>query len=187
MMKNLFLDCGSNVGQGFTEFRQKYNPKDYDFFLFEPNPFCFEKLKEKYENLDYVTLHNVGVGANNEKKIFFFKKNYDVGGSVIEGHASGWKKVFKQKREVKIIDLLELVNQVRDRYNKIVVKLDVESSEYDILEKFIKVNSLDLFEKIYVEFHSQYMDEYYKPIFEKREQAIISYFKNNNVDYVLWR
>ena len=45
--KGLFIDCGSNLGQGFTFFEQYFPLKIFDYILVEPNPFCEEELIKK--------------------------------------------------------------------------------------------------------------------------------------------
>ena len=45
--KGLFIDCGSNLGQGFTFFEQYFPLKTFDYILVEPNPFCKEELIKK--------------------------------------------------------------------------------------------------------------------------------------------
>lgn len=46
--KRLFLDVGSNIGQGVEHFSQFYPMDIYDYVLFEPNPHCLKILKKKY-------------------------------------------------------------------------------------------------------------------------------------------
>jgi len=42
-------------------------------------------------------------------------------------------------------------------YDEIIVKMDVESSEYDILEKLINDKNIILIDRLFVEFHSNWM------------------------------
>ena len=42
-------------------------------------------------------------------------------------------------------------------YDEIIVKMDVESSEYDILEKLINDKNIRLIDRLFVEFHSNWM------------------------------
>src|SRR5262249_16291623 len=43
--RGLFIDCGSNIGQGFSYFERRFPLKHFDFILIEPNPFCCDKLR----------------------------------------------------------------------------------------------------------------------------------------------
>jgi len=194
-MKNLFLDCGSNKGQGFEEFREMYSPKEYDFFLFEPNPNCFELLEKQYSELPYVKLHKVAVGVKEDLIKFRYRGTFDQGGSIVKEHNSGLSPTKKQIRKgitdtyvlVQVIDFLNYINEIKDSYNSIVMKLDIESAEYDLLKHFIDKDAFGLFDKMYIEFHSQYMNDADKDEYQQRERDIIEYLENAGVDFELWR
>ena len=42
----LFIDCGSNLGQGFKFFRKYFTLDIFDYILIEPNPNCIKELKK---------------------------------------------------------------------------------------------------------------------------------------------
>ena len=68
------------------------------------------------------------------------------------------------------------------------MKLDIEGSEYDLLEKLIQNNILVKIKKLYVEFHNQYVSE---KILEQynldlRKQDILNYLSNNKIEYEIW-
>lgn len=44
--KGLFIDCGSNLGQGFTFFKKYYPLDSFDYMLIEPNPYCLPHLED---------------------------------------------------------------------------------------------------------------------------------------------
>ena len=69
---------------------------------------------------------------------------------------------------------------------EIVLKLDVESSEYDILESMIETKTIDKIKTIYCEFHTQYMVGESKDVFLNRENKIKEYMQTNNIDFHLW-
>lgn len=73
--KALFIDCGSNLGQGFTFFKSYYNLKYFDYVLFEPNPNCVEFLKNypftPISKNDAVQLHSVAVSDRNGSLKFY--------------------------------------------------------------------------------------------------------------------
>ena len=43
--KVIFLDLGANIDQGYTWFSKFFKGENIDFELFEPNPYCYKKLK----------------------------------------------------------------------------------------------------------------------------------------------
>lgn len=67
-MKKIFLDCGSNFGQGYEQIKVMFNlTEDYDVHMFEPNPNCIKVLKSKYPSH---TIHESAVWDKDGKRIF---------------------------------------------------------------------------------------------------------------------
>ena len=90
----VFLDCGSNLGQGFEHFRQQLGIKDITYELFEPNPKCFGMLQAKYASLPYVKLHNCAVSNQEGVSTFHFNSEFDVGGTIVhEQYSFYWSIV----------------------------------------------------------------------------------------------
>jgi hypothetical protein len=71
--------------------------------------------------------------------------------------------------------------------NDVIIKFDIESSEYDVLEKMIESNLIFRVKKIYCEFHSQYMNHKDKNVFGLRENKILMFVKKNNICFELWK
>jgi len=187
-MKNLFLDCGSNLGQGFEEFKNMFGIDNIDYHLFEPNPFCFQELTKKYSQVSYITLHNTAVGIEDKTVQFYYKNNFDVGGTVVFEHGNNlFSNTRSHLTSVTCINLINHIQHVLKFYDKIFMKLDIESAEYDILEKLIETKLIHNLSKLFVEFHSQYMDPETKKYYELRERNILDYIKNNNIDFTLWK
>lgn len=63
--RGLFLDCGSNIGQGFEYFRQHFTADHFDYELFEPNPNCLPYLERARACLPdhHIEIHNAAVSA----------------------------------------------------------------------------------------------------------------------------
>ena len=134
--KGLFLDCGSNLGQGFEFFRKYYPNKLYDYILFEPNPHCFKELSEKYSCLadKGVRLENVAVGIENGYIDFYgleVEKGgvYSVGGTILPEHNS---KIYaistSASLKVPSMNFSQfLVNVLKENvYTAVIMKLDIE-------------------------------------------------------------
>jgi len=183
-MKKYFLDCGSNLGQGYEYFRNKYG-NEYFYMLFEPNVNCYNKLIEKYAKTENIKIHNTAVYIDNTPKFFTFVTDYCVGGSIISGHNSALP-ANKRITQVECVDIRQVLDELLVVPCEIIMKLDVESSEYDILESLIDGNYISRIEKIYCEFHTQYMNPVDRKIFVPREQNILNYMKTNNIKFELW-
>ncbi len=79
------------------------------------------------------------------------------GASVIKDHNSAFYESNENKAlEVKSVKASDLIKDASQKYSTIVVKMDIEASEYDALEDLIDSGYINKIAHIYVEWHSQY-------------------------------
>jgi len=181
---NFFLDCGSNLGQAYVYFKEKYG-LFYKFLLFEPNPNCYAKLIEKFGKLPDIKIYNQAIYSQDCSKIFRFSEKYSVGGSIIDYHNSLYKSKKNNEVLVRCVDIVKIIEDLH--CDELVIKLDIESSEYDVLERMINSKIIFGVKKIYCEFHSQYMNSRDKEIFKPRENKIMKFVHDNNIDFEIWK
>ena len=160
--KVLFLDLGANIGQGYSWFSKFFKGENIDFELFEPNPYCYKKLK-KYVNIKNKTVitHNLGVSTSSGKVKFYGLKEegnvYSLSGSIVKNHNSIHYKTKEENAiEIETINLGKFLVNKSKTYDKIIIKMDIEGAEVEILEKLISTKLANLINILYVEFHSQY-------------------------------
>ena len=194
--KGLFLDCGSNLGQGFEFFRKYYPNNNYDYVLFEPNPYCFQELSKKYAGLSDsgVQLRNLAVGINNGSIDFYGLEEekggiYSVGGTVLPEHNS--KKYGTSSSvslKVQSINFSEFLVDILKKYvyTAVILKLDIEGGEYPVLDALRSEGLLSNFETIYVEFHSQYIRPDLASYYIDKEKDFLKYAKKIGTRVVQW-
>lgn len=85
---------------------------------------------------------------------------------------------------VESIDFSEYIKTVSDPEDYIVVKLDIEGSEFDVLDKLISDNTLKYINKIYIEFHPHFFEntEFYNNKIEEYKKI----FAENNIEFTQW-
>jgi len=162
--KRLFVDLGANIGQGYQFFNPIYPNKHYDYILVEPNHFCVDELKKKLNHKDGVTVLQAAAWINNGKKLFYgvaeSGNNTTLGASIVKDHKT---KTYDSNNEtavsVNTFDFSEFLFKKKEVYDEIIVKMDVESSEYDILEKLVNESSIKCIDRLFVEFHTNWMKE----------------------------
>jgi FkbM family methyltransferase len=194
--RGLFLDCGSNIGQGFEFFRKYYPNELYDYVLFEPNPYCFQLLQEKYSGLsvDGVQLRNVAVGIHNGEINFYGLEDakggiYSVGGTVLPEHNS---KMYSDSNSASLrvasMNFSEFLIDVfnKNHYQFIILKLDIEGGEYSVLDSLVSNNLISKLESIYVEFHSQYMSNKFAKEYEDKENEFFKFSKRISTRIIRW-
>jgi len=92
--KKIFIDCGTQRGQGLSYFAEKYRfDETWDIYLFEPNPYLFNPIKEqiidRYPHFNMTFFPLAVSHLDNQNVIFRISKELgEDGGRVPTGGAS---------------------------------------------------------------------------------------------------
>ncbi|TPK63519.1 FkbM family methyltransferase [Mesorhizobium sp. B2-4-19] len=171
--RGLFIDCGSNIGQGYKFFSRYYTPDYYDYVLVEPNKNCLEHLHSlRSENLAIEVVAKAASVKDGYAEFLGPPGRSDPtyeGCSIVPGHNGGLYQSQRFTPElVETFSLSQMIQAKRGLYDVVVLKLDVEGAEYEILDDIIRSGlHRDLY-AIYVEFHSPYMKNS-----EQRKTAVV--------------
>lgn len=191
--RGLFIDCGSNLGQGFTYFSRFYPLEHYDFILIEPNPNCIPHLKalcaSRPGNI-HILEEAAGTGVGEVKFFGLTEGNADPttqGGSTMRDHNSRYYAANEEKAiTVKTFSLSDLIASKRPEYDSMILKLDIEGGEYQVLDDMIGKGSHRDLDFSYVEFHSQYMAEPQCSAYRAKEALLINKFAQDAVPFRQW-
>jgi len=141
-----FIDVGANVGR-YTVTMAK---KGWKVYAFEPLKNNFEKLKEhvRMNKIEKnVILRNIGLGDKKEKRRIYFQP-----------HKHGEASIIKDKKrsvsEDILLDKLDNIFLNEKHKEPLIVKIDVEGSEYEVLlgvkkliKKYKPIIILEMWEK----------------------------------------
>jgi len=182
----IVIDGGTNLFQGFEHlFNSKIINNQFIGYLFEPNPNCIpyieKKIKEKkFSDMSLTIVQkalsdmNTTVNLRIEHVPGEHRLQYTdeiIGHGTYMGGATSilgdeWIKpawiddnnfVFEEINTIKTSEFL-LSNFEINSY--IVCKLDVEGSEFKILENLINEDCLKYFNEAYIEWHPQHNSDY---------------------------
>jgi FkbM family methyltransferase len=166
-MKKVFIDCGAHTGSSIRYFRKTFkDSKEYEIWSFEASSQLIGKARNEVGDhaihaavwiedgeVDFYEVGTTGAGTMNEKKA---KWNVDP-------EERKKRKVTKKKDRalhknqkkvrVKSIDLDRWIKENFQSDDYIILKLDVEGSEYEILDHMIENGSVDYINELYIEFH----------------------------------
>lgn len=190
----LFIDCGSNVGQGFAWFRRYFPLDHYDYILVEPNPNCVAELRSTCAGLrgNIRLLEQAAGTAAGEVDFFGLTEsewgNTNQGGSILPEHNS---RLYTSDRagaiKVETFSLADLIAESQATYPSVLLKLDVEGAEYEVLDDLLNRRVHLGLDVAYVEFHSRYMLEPDRTHYRERETELIRRFKRDGVPLRLWK
>ncbi len=196
--RSLFIDCGSNKGQGFVFFKKYFKLKYFDYILVEPNPNCVVILKDKFRHLISNSSVNIIDKAafinDGEVPLFGLSgesdkcNEFNQGASISRIHNSIYYKTAESESiAVQTFSLSDLINDKSLIYSNIVLKIDIEGAEYDVLDDLIRSNAIKIPKVLYIEFHSKYMGPENIKKFQEKEKYFVKYFKENSIIYRDWR
>lgn len=148
--KGIFIDCGGYDGCSAIKF--SINNPGFDIVTFEPNP----TLWPYYDGLPTRLIKKAAYTYDGEISFTIDDVDED-GSSLIQGKRidfTGRKKNSEfQKIKAECMDLAAFIDECSAKYDKIVLKLDVEGAEYDILERIMRRGVARKVSKLYCEFH----------------------------------
>lgn len=175
-MKKIFFDCGSHLFQGFDSFVSICNiDENWECYSFEANPITYELSKSKYESL-----LNQGFKINHYNYAVLDKDDYvDVnctiahdydgsvtgsytgqGSNVLSNPPQGWNFTYDEsKYKVKTIDFSKFLKENATPDDYVVVKMDIEGSEFPVIDKLILDNMMKYINVLYVEYHEKFFDD----------------------------
>ena len=161
----IFLDCGTNLGQGLNEFHKKFNlfnNPEWHIYTFEPNPDI--NLDNMFLDVKNITKIQKAVWINNEildfRKQGHNKNDLKGLGSKIECVEKKYNpnNCLFQIQKVLAIDFSEFLIEISKKYNnsEIFVKMDIEGAEFKVLENLIEKKTINLIKEIYCECHARF-------------------------------
>jgi FkbM family methyltransferase len=197
-MKNIYIDCGTHLGQGLIEFSQMFNmTPEWEIYTFEPNPYTLQLFIQYNQN--FIKSYNIKY-YNNAVSTHYNTVTFNIDNRPGEGpigmgssimSLNEWNPTsgtgpenFNMTIEADCINLREFI-ETFSKEDNIVIKLDIEGAEYDILEDFIKHDTLDYINHLYVEFHSNMFTN--SSDFQKREDNILDILRSEkHLNFTRW-
>ena len=163
-MRKIFIDCGAFDGCSVRKFKSEHkDAEEYEIYCFEPNP----ALAKFHPADDKVTFFQKAVWIADGYETFFqvtrdnrFNTSGETGASTLNRMKALWNISFGEHKEnteiiVETIDLGKWITKNFSKDDYIILKLDVEGSEYEILNKMISEGSIEYVNILYAEFHNQ--------------------------------
>lgn len=190
--KKLFIDGGSNLGQGYSFFRRFFSHKNYDIIFIEPNPNCMKIVRKKFGYIKNAKFLEKAIWTKEEKLSFFglvedSRGSTSNGGSLVENHNSSMYVSDKsQAISVDAFSLSDFLLTIESEYNTVIIKMDIESSEYEVLKDLIDKNTIKIVNHLFVEFHSQYFDVSERPFYQNLEQDLVDKICGKGIGLTRW-
>jgi FkbM family methyltransferase len=174
-----FIDGGANDGRSAKMFRRDHDPNnEYYIYSFEVIPLFFKSFKD----IPNLTLIKKAIWTKDGDMLFYkCRGTRQFGGSVIKEKIN-----VNTKKPIKVdcIDFCKWIKKTFNTLDEIILKFDIEGSEYAVLEKMLENKIFDEYNivKLFIEWH------WYKiGLSKERHDALVSklnvpiYNKRSNI------
>ena len=146
------IDCGANIGL-ITDLFSSYGCYVHSF---EPNPFVYKLLSEKFSTNKMIHIYNSAVGIKDgECKIYFHKKNAENPVKYSEASSLISEKNNISKENFIITKMVNLGIFLKKFKNVKILKIDIEGYETILIPWLIKNKLLDNVEYTFIETHEK--------------------------------
>lgn len=166
-MRRVFIDCGSNLGQGLNQFASMYSmDSSWIVETYEPNKDLIETLKTNISALPMnVKVYDKAV-LDFDGEILFSKMLEDSQGSSVEclmyvaECADVSSPAYRKHDSISTVPCID-ISTILSSYSEedfLVVKLDVEGSEFRIVRRMLADGSIKKINDLYIEWHTRYIE-----------------------------
>lgn len=201
-MKKIFFDCGTHLFQGFNQFSEKYSiDQDWECYCFEANPITYKMSKS-----NYFDLLNQGFDIKHFNAAVSDKRGFvDVNCAVAYYYDESEEGSFTSQasnilsvppnpspltrydnniHKVRSIDFSEFIKQVASPEDFVLIKMDIEGSEFEVLDKLIYDNNLIYINDIHIEFHEHFFKD--REYYANKKDFYMQLFQSKNITFGNW-
>ena len=164
---SVVLDIGGYTGDFANLIYNKYF---CNIYIFEPVDIYYNKLQDRFKNIDKIKIFNYGISGENKK----FNLIYDNNCSYFEP---------ANTENIKLKSFLEIYKEL-NLNNIDLLKLNVEGAEYDILNNIYKNTLMNNIKDIQVQFHYHLLNDPEKTLQEIRSKLSKTHKQTWNYEWV---
>ncbi len=149
--KHTFIDLGAFNGDTI-ELALKHVPGIDDVYGFEPLAIHCEAMKQRFKDRGYTVINAAADTKDGKSEIFLGAEYGDIASSIHAGNPNC-------SVESQVIDTIDFPRFLRDKFEpnnssgRITLKLNIEGTEYRILEQMIQDDTISLVGRIYCDWH----------------------------------
>jgi FkbM family methyltransferase len=147
---SLVIDLGGYLGEWTEKIHNKYSCNVY---VFEPVFKYYNNIVEKFKNNNKIKIFNLGLSGVNDE--------------VVIKHDNASSSIFIEngvEEKIKLVKYYDFINDNKIGYIDL-IKINIEGSEYELLEHIIENNLQLKIKNLQIQFHKTFNDSE-----EKREE-----------------
>lgn len=160
-MRYVYIDLGAYDGDSLDYFLKRDDLPtcacEFDVFAFEPNPYMDTYWRAITNSNEKVTYLQQAAYVDNKRREFTVDLSEKAYGSTLMQSKRNWG--VGEIVEVQCFDFSEWLKQFADS-SYVVVKMDIEGSEFPVLEKMIQDGTDAIVNELLCEFHPNKVSDY---------------------------
>ncbi|MCK1485642.1 FkbM family methyltransferase [Bradyrhizobium sp. 193] len=150
---DVVIDCGANVGK----FAELFAARGAMVYAFEPHPIAFSALHRRIGGLENVRCINKAVSDRAGRMKLYLRPN-DNSIAATESSSLMAEKINVSTSHFVEVDVVRLVDFIREVGRIRFLKMDIEGAEYDVLPDMLNANAHREVDYIVVETHERSPD-----------------------------
>ena len=185
-MRNIYIDCGANLGQGFERLKSVYDLSEYEIYMFDIIPTACKFLEQTYPHAKII---NKGIWSRNETRDIKIENATLKGVSGVGYESNVLQDTYKISNsglhhswnviKINCIDFSMFLSEFSVE-DEIFVKMDIEGAEYEVMDRLIETGTLKYIKNLNIEWHPDSRNdkpkdiEYYNEEFRKHNIKLIN-------------
>tara|TARA_R110002020_G_scaffold148374_1_gene324202 strand:+ start:1501 stop:2865 length:1365 start_codon:yes stop_codon:yes gene_type:complete len=183
--KKVFLDLGTHSCQRLISFISSKLPIDdkWEIHTFEPNPLLHPATcVDQFKGFD-ITVHDKAVWVSEGLSVFKRYGENGTGQGSLLAETKGDREYhdYHSSVEVKTIDFFEFIKQFKD-YQDIYIKMDIEWSEYAVIEDLLVRGWPKNIKHIWIEWHG-----IHQQFFKNKSKFLTEQIKLSECEVTSWQ
>ena len=162
------IDCGANLG----EVTARLARRGARVHAFEPDPYCFGRLQDRFGSRPNIVLHNAAVGAaGGTVRLYrsrFFAEDNALWSQSTSQYATKNNVDPSAHFDATVVDLATFVGALDGRVA--LLKIDIEGAEVAVLNRLIDDGLMDRIDAVFVETHERKIPELAEPTAALRQR-----------------
>lgn len=167
--RKIYVDLGSNHGVTIEKFIAAH--PDFTVFGFEPASQLAQELRAKFAGNENVNIVEAAAWVADDIVTFYPGGASDESSTLLTGKSehSPWMIDYDKGYSVQGIDIANWLEENTSDNDKVIMKMDVEGSEYRILQRMMDTGAVGRLSEIRVEWH---WDRYPNEITEEEHHQV---------------
>lgn len=171
-MRKVFIDLGAGSGDDIKGYYDlDPDNKNHEVFAFEANPQRTSGIKTRFPN---ATVYTAAVGSDNTTAKMYTTRS--LNSSSLNSDKVGLDSA--KFIDVRVIDFCEWMVDNIDPTDYITLVIDIEGSEYELLENMKQAGMWDWIDQLYVEFHGDKIENFDMSIEDELADTLIECFND---------